>query len=461
MRIGKPEKIHIRYRRRIRSYVRRLSKSGVPLPENDRDAGNPMAALDLVMAPALNLFVLWVLQEAERMGIRRLYFLARDGFCMRTLAEMYCEKLGIGIQCRYLYCSRYSLRLPVYHRDPEEALAYICGGGLGFSMERILIRSGFTRQDAEEIFPLLGYSGRLEDVISDDRLPEIRELLASCPAYMERLRQRSREAEGPLRRYLEQEGLLEDCSMALVDSGWTGTTQKSLNDMLRWMGKQNGVGGFYFGLYTYPKSEHPYRGFWFSPEKSPDRGLLFNGGVFEALLAAPHGTTVGYRERDGRMEPVLGAVQEQSARFFEVARMRYVSYAGRLLESLDPGALRTLETEKKMNSLSGSMMELMWNPTRQEAETFGALPFSDDLKDKHLQPLAAPLTGAELNRNHVLYRLIRKIKKEKTAVSDTAWYEGSAVLSGRGSAWHRINFLAVRAIRALREKRKNMKEFCV
>ena len=97
-----------------------------------------------VLAPALNGFVVWVLQNAVKSGIERLYFLARDGYFMYRIAQRYCEELCLPVECVYLCCSRYSLRIPTYHTDMEEALSYICRGGIDVTLQKILDRSGLT-----------------------------------------------------------------------------------------------------------------------------------------------------------------------------------------------------------------------------------------------------------------------------------------------------------------------------
>lgn len=61
-------------------------------------------------APVLLDYVQWVLKEAQARNITTLYFLARDGFVLREIAERVCMKDRIPIHCRYLYCSRASLR---------------------------------------------------------------------------------------------------------------------------------------------------------------------------------------------------------------------------------------------------------------------------------------------------------------------------------------------------------------
>ena len=104
-----------------------------------------------VLAPALNGFVVWVLQNAVKSGIERLYFLARDGYFMYRIAQRYCEELCLPVECVYLCCSRYSLRIPTYHTDMEEALSYICRGGIDVTLQKILDRSGLTWEEQKNV----------------------------------------------------------------------------------------------------------------------------------------------------------------------------------------------------------------------------------------------------------------------------------------------------------------------
>ena len=45
-----------------------------------------------ILAPALNDFVLWILSEACREGIHRVYFLARDGLSYAPLCTSICKQ---------------------------------------------------------------------------------------------------------------------------------------------------------------------------------------------------------------------------------------------------------------------------------------------------------------------------------------------------------------------------------
>ena len=110
--------------------TKEISKDAVDLEEK-RTSGSESEkevvrdVTNYVLAPALNGFVAWVLTESMKQGIKRLYFLARDGYFMYQTAKFYVEELGLPIECKYLYCSRYSIRVPNYHLDIEKALDYI------------------------------------------------------------------------------------------------------------------------------------------------------------------------------------------------------------------------------------------------------------------------------------------------------------------------------------------------
>ncbi|MFM6080847.1 MAG: hypothetical protein ACKPCI_20450, partial [Dolichospermum sp.] len=55
-----------------------------------------------VTAPLLFGFVYWCLSEAQAKGIKRLYFVARDGQILLKIAKVVCEKWNYTIDCRYL-----------------------------------------------------------------------------------------------------------------------------------------------------------------------------------------------------------------------------------------------------------------------------------------------------------------------------------------------------------------------
>ena len=73
-----------------------------------------------VSGPVILNYVNWILQSCVQKNINKVYFLARDGYILQKFAQKICEEKKLNIQCKYLYCSRYSLRLATYNLIKDE-----------------------------------------------------------------------------------------------------------------------------------------------------------------------------------------------------------------------------------------------------------------------------------------------------------------------------------------------------
>ena len=65
-------------------------------------------------------YVNWLLKDCVEKGIKRLYFIARDGFIIKELADVMIQKQGLEIETRYLYGSRIAWRIPSGENWKEE-----------------------------------------------------------------------------------------------------------------------------------------------------------------------------------------------------------------------------------------------------------------------------------------------------------------------------------------------------
>ena len=389
-----------------------------------------------ILAPALNDFVLWILRKAQRNGIRRLYFLARDGYLMYRCAGIYVERFHLPIECRYLCCSRYSLRLPMYHRDMGAALDYICRGGTEVTLDRILDRSGIKEEEKRITLEKLGMTGQRKKPISYPHLKRIRQKLEDCPFFLKAVDTNSREKLPSLLGYLEQEGLTEEGPIALVDSGWTGSMQKEICQALGILGKKERLTGYYWGLYELPKGvrREDYHCYYFSPEAGLRKKVYFSNSLFESIFSAPQGMTTGYEKVQGQWRPVYARTDEERKRFLEELEKILLEYARNQAASMkhieDSHLIRDRqETEK-------SLSRFMGKPEFQEAQIFGNQPFSDDIFDTEGQTAAGRMTEEELKANHVWNKVGKMSGFSSGYVKESPWYEGSAVLYGKRPGYH-------------------------
>lgn len=386
-----------------------------------------------VMAPVMCSYVAWVLKKACEAGRRRLYFLARDGYSMYETARIFCEKMELPIECRYLYCSRYAWRKAEYHLLKEDSLAYICLGGIDVSFQKLMSRAGLEEREGREIAGLLGREREYETPLNYRQLRELQKLLWDCGSFTEKMFQKSRDCYPLVTGYLKQEGLLDPVPWALVDSGWTGSMQKSLQHLLNSMGYEGRAEGYYFGMYEYPREadRDAYHCFYFSPAEGLLRKTYFSNSLFECIFSSPEGMTVGYEKRGESYEVLLEKRWNPNRERIEQTTEYLKRYGEELAEQEGKDFLSENVQDKKIRRIVFSLLrEFMGKPALQEAEEFGSYIFCDDVIGEGNQKVAAELTSAQIRENRILHKILLRLRKKGSAVRESAWLEGSILCSG-------------------------------
>lgn len=414
-----------------------------------------------VLAPTINTFTIWLLKNAMLSGVEALYFLARDGYLMYLTAKEYCTHYNLPIICKYLYCSRYSLRIPLYHKNHAEALEHICRGGIDVSLHKIMRRSGFNDEQISRLYPIFADRYDLYKAIPYAELKQVREDLECCAEYLNELDKNSKAAWPALCHYFKQQGLLEEKRIAIVDSGWTGTTQKTINDVLRFCGRKTPIEGYYFGLYELPQHSNSanYHAFYFAPHSGLKRKIFFSNCLFEAVFSASHGTTLGYENKGDIYYPITQNVNHKYRGYFNELENDILCSTENIVtymawEQIDDKALH------QMTSVVNRLLRLfMWKPLPDEVDWFGRLQFSDDLLDDHSQELAVLLTENQLRENHVLHKVLLMLGVHKGSIHESAWFEGSVVRNGRHCTWHRINYTLYKTMVYLKKMLESIRRY--
>jgi hypothetical protein len=287
-----------------------------------------------VAGPLLLGFVHWCLTQAAERGLRRIYFVARDGQLLHRIAARLAPAWGFAIECRYLHGSRQAWH-PAAAAGADELRARALG-------------------------------------------------------------------------YLRQEGLFADTAWAMVDIGWHGNLQRSLERLLAAGGGPHSVTGFYFGLV--PGTEDPAGrspvGYW---NQMPARGhgvLRLNHALWEIFLSADHGSVTGYRSADGRFVPELREARNERALAWglatlQAAVLRFTECWLEVAPQPDGSPREWLAVMREV------YLEFYRRPTREEATTWGCIPFSTGQTEQEFQCLTPPLGGPPwrgiLHRHRPLY----------------------------------------------------------
>ena len=414
----------------------RMYQAAAQVKIAEQDPG--MLAVSHVFAPALGSFVMWVLENAVKSGKKRLYFLARDGWFMYRAALVICGALQLPLECRYLNCSRYSLRIPMYHLDREEALDFICRRGIGVTPDRILQRAGLSGRERKEVLKRLGLPFANDEVVPFCSLPMIRKRLSRCEEFLEAVDYRSKKALPALIGYFRQEGLLEEKEDAVVDSGWVGSMQRTLNEILLYMGRKRRMEGYYWGLYDLPPDvlQREYHWYYFGPGNGLWEKAHFNNCIFEAVFSAPCGMTIGYEKEKDVYAARFGSIREEVRRFRQENERCLMEYVSLYAMEIKKTGYCKADMIRERNVVRQLLSAFMGQPSRQEAKIFGALPFSEDMVEGGEQPVALPMKNEDLGRFHLPKRLLSMLGLRKGNAKESAWYEGSVIQSNHHVKYH-------------------------
>lgn len=380
-----------------------------------------------VMAPVMYRFVEWVLLNACKAGFKRLYFLARDGHSMYELARIINDRLALHLELEYLYCSRYALRTAWYHLKLPESLAYICLSGIEVTFETVMLRAGFDGEKAAWFADLLDFGHDYNTkALTLFELGLLRERLENCNEFVAQVVANAQNNYPNIKGYLQQEGLYDDVPYAFVDSGWVGSMQKILTDLVNETApmRHHPLSGYYFGLYDYPSGvdRQSYHTYYFAPNGGIRRKASFANCLFECIFSSPEGMTIGYQKDDtGRYIPILAnAKNANSDKIIRTSKL-LSEYASDILIGEAVIRPKSAKTSQKLLSL------FMGQPTGAEAEAFGSYIFCDDIIGEKSQTVAALLSSADI-RNNRLTRRILSMRRGSPKIRESAWLSGSVVL---------------------------------
>ena len=242
-----------------------------------------------VIAPVYIPFIQHVLEQARTLDIKRLYFLARDGFIFFRIAKSLLKSED-SIELKYLYISRKVLQPAFIAAFPTPEIFLQTQWGKTIARNLIVdnLLSSQFKTSREELIERFKIDIPYERI--DDRIKE-KDFLDKMfnSNYTPSLLERTSHDKSILLDYLYQEGLLDDVRIAMVDVGWLGTTRMMINKLLEGKRKEE-ILFFYYGAEE--KMIGPEYGKYtvFNPAGKYPIPL-----VERYFSAAPHGSTVGYK----------------------------------------------------------------------------------------------------------------------------------------------------------------------
>jgi len=247
-------------------------------------------------------YVLWTLQDAQRRGYRTLYFLSRDGFHLKRIADAAIAELGLDLKTRYIYGSRAAWRLAAQTDDVDDEVFGPFGsfaGAQGVRDVAVILDTTPATLIAE--VPELARFAR-ETVLTAAEREGLLRVLRNSTVVRRRILAKAESDRHAVAGYLTQE-IDFDEPWAVVEYWGRGYTQDCFQRIIDAVGLGAAhPAPFYYARSIYGSAaraiRHNYTAGAFS--------MLFVEAIFANL---DHGTVEGYRHESSRWEPVMRARQ--------------------------------------------------------------------------------------------------------------------------------------------------------
>lgn len=261
-------------------------------------------------APLYIGFMRWLKDSLK--GKENVYFLARDGYLPFKLYEQLYKKDKNLPKGKYLYASRRAYiypNLPDMQRKEALDILMTANKGLGQSitLSEILGNIGLDYRNYSDILVEHGIHcvDKLIESEAEDKV--IRGFLEEIWGDIEEV---LRTEKVVLQEYFQQEGLYDYETINIVDIGWSGSTHKSLQQLL-----ENKVNGYYLGTIRqiYEEIRQYSKAYLFNegnPRKIKNL-VMENVMIFEFLFSAPMGSVKNFIKEGQIIYPVKLREQEE------------------------------------------------------------------------------------------------------------------------------------------------------
>ncbi len=350
-----------------------------------------------VIGPLYTEFVWWLLYKAKKAGVKRLYFMARDGLILKDIADLLITTGHFQFDTRYLYVSRQSLLYASVNEIDAFDIRWMMWNPLTpLSVKTILKRMELV---VDHVTPELAELG-IKDFDRPLSLPEKKKFqqLFLRPTIKRMVLESAEKKHETTVAYLKQEGLTDGTPFALVDIGWIALSQYAISRMLD-KEKQRpaaGVKGYYLGtnwlLWKYKNDSA--ESFLYNPENMLWRMPLVQYELPEIFATADHGRTLRYEKDGDKILPVLGDPPATAKAWgSDIQRKGTVAFTQSFLDATLQNSWRDETPTEKI----GKIFNLFCNwPSREEADTYGKFTHGADMEEKEGKEIAPVIGFADL-----------------------------------------------------------------
>lgn len=363
--------------------TRLIAAQNASLAEEDR-FWYGLGAMQL--GPLMTFAVEWVLDTAEKEGIKYIFPLMREGkFLSELLKQAKAERAYNDVRIEPLYISRKALYPALLSVLKEKDIQYnLITHQMKLKSLLELLRAEDLKtefspyQDVEihELKNIWDNSGKTIYSILERKLKD--------NSYLNDIKARNKDSDILLLRYLAQMGMTDE-SYITFDIGWRGNVQNAIQrimnkNLVTTKAVHLLVNGKKFILNERNLEDScDIRGYTGNFGKNEKEIAGLTNHVLELFLMCDEGTTVGYREQDGQVLPVKKEIvyDENQMRAVRLVQMGALNFQREYfkLKAKKREWLLCRGYEKETLKL---ILRLLQYPTTKEAKMIGNLSFDQN-----------------------------------------------------------------------------------
>lgn len=326
-----------------------------------------------IVGPFLVSYIQWVIRRLQKHQVERVFFLARDGYLIMKVYEVFKSVFAKLPEHRYLLCSRRGVVVPgIFDIDNIFETAMLNYGittvenflssRFGLSMNDIpkkVLKKYHFKEDGSTKIHFPDDLGTTNSFVID-----IQDIILA----------KAKEERELYHDYLKEEGMLDDVKTAMVDIGYSGTMQRKIKSI---------TGKSFVGLYmlthnyVLPSFRHEVFEGWLADYDNQRSSIrhIFNEYIplLESMLSSDAGSFVNfYLDEEGKCQVNYLYSQEEDSRCFFVRNIQQgaLDFANDFVERL-----QTLALDIELSpSVGGHLMfEFGSTPTPTDVNLFEGL----------------------------------------------------------------------------------------
>ena len=250
--------------------------------------------------PILFPYIYWLLDQAQKRGIERLYFIARDGYILKLIADLIIKENNLPIKTKYIYGSRKAWRISALNLDDDELYRQF----IQFTMyepKKIPQAFGLTKEEFLSILPkkLCNYSTSKPD-------KRLAEYLYNNKDVLKFAIEKNKAQKECVINYLKNTIDCTDDKFAFVDLDGSGLTQNCLARLMNNFYDKK-IKSFYYAVTPACCRSLNLEKYYYYTLK---RGNM--GNMLELLTRAPHGQTLKYADKNEDYKPILEQIDVEN-----------------------------------------------------------------------------------------------------------------------------------------------------